>query len=393
MSKSLEYLDDQVVVDLAKRLIKNQSISGNEKKIATLMAIEMKKAGFYRVQYDESNNIVGVMPGLTNGKTLVLAGNIDTVPPGAMINPFDPQEIDGSKLGTKGKVITGRGSCDMKAALAAMISAGGALKRARARLKGDYVVVGLANTKTGNSTGLNAVLKKFEIKPDFVISCAPTDLNINTAHPGQATFELIAKGKMTNIGNSETSENAILKMTKIINCIQENTILPEDKQFGKANMIISSIASQPIGESHSVPNLCQALLVRQFFKNENPEKIRNDFLNLLKVNNFKEQDVEINLKRSFNPHEVDPNTDIVSLIQEANEIAVGKPAKISHWGSGINISEMLDVSFPVVGIGPGNENFAHTPNEHVPVDQVIKAAKIYTALAEKICVQMKVKAQ
>ncbi len=393
MSKSIEYLDDQVVIDLTKRLIKNQSISGNEKKIATLMAIEMKKAGFYRVQYDESNNIVGVMPGLTNGKTLVLAGNIDTVPPGAMVNPFEPQEIDGSKIGTKGKVITGRGSCDMKGALAAMISAGSALKRARARLKGDYVVVGLANTKTGKSTGLKSVLKKFEIKPDYIVSCAPTDLNINTAHPGQATFEIIAKGKMTNIGNSEIGENAILKMAKIINCIQENTVLPEDKQFGKANMIISSIASDPIGESHSVPNICQALLVRQFFKNENPEKIRNDFLNLLKTNNFKEQDVEVNLKRSFSPHEVDPKADIISIIQDAVEIATGKQTKTGYWTSGINISEMLDVDFPVVGIGPGNENFAHTPNEHVPLDQVIKAAKIYTALAEKICVQMKVKAQ
>ncbi|MBN1330751.1 MAG: M20/M25/M40 family metallo-hydrolase [Candidatus Heimdallarchaeota archaeon] len=393
MSKSLEYLENNVVIDLTKRLIKNQSPSGNEKKIATLMAIEMKKAGFYRVQYDESNNIVGVMPGLTNGKTLVLAGNIDTVPPGSMANPFEPQEIDGSKLGSKGKVITGRGSCDMKGALAAMISAGSALKRARARLKGDYVVVGLTNTKIGKSTGLNAVLEKFEIKPDYIVACAPTDLNINTAHPGQATFEITAKGKMTNIGNSETCENAILKMTKIINCIQENTILPEDKQFGKANMIISSIASEPIGESHSVPNLCQALLVRQFFKNENPEKIKNDLLNLLKTNSFKEQDVDLNLKRSFAPHEVDSNVDIISIIQEANEIAVGKPTKISHWSSGINISEMLDTNFPVVGIGPGNENFAYTPNEHVSVDQVIKAAKIYTALAEKICVHMKVKAQ
>ncbi|MHA1212271.1 MAG: M20 family metallopeptidase, partial [Candidatus Heimdallarchaeota archaeon] len=293
MSKSLEYLDEQVVIELAKRLIKNKSESGNEKKIATLLAIEMKKAGFYRVQYDEHNNIVGIMPGLTNGKSLVLAGHIDTVPPGSMPDAFNPQQIDGSKLGTKGQVLTGRGACDMKGALAAMICAGSALKRARARLKGDFIVVGLAKTKTGESTGLKELLKKFELKPNFVVSCAPTDLEINTAHPGQATYELIAKGKMTNIGNSGAGENAVLKMNKIIDCIQANVSLPEDKQFGKANMIISSIASHPIGEAHSVPNLCQALLVRQFFKDEDPEKIKEDLKATLKANNFDETDIDI----------------------------------------------------------------------------------------------------
>ncbi|NHJ32683.1 MAG: M20/M25/M40 family metallo-hydrolase [Asgard group archaeon] len=391
MSKSLEYVDEQNSIDLTKRLIKSQSQSGNEKKLATLMAIEMKKAGFNLVQYDEHNNIVGIMPGLGRGKSLVLVGHLDTVPAGAMENPFNPVEIDGTKLGTRGKVITGRGACDTKAALAAMLCAGSALKRARARLKGDFVIIGLANTKTGKSTGLKQLIKKFELTPNFVVSCTPTNLEINTAHPGQATFEILAKGKMANIGNPKQGENAILKMNKIINYLKENAVLPEDKRFGKANMIISSITSNTVGESHSIPNLCQALLVRQFFNNENPETIRNEFLEILSKHNIKEQDVEINLKRFFKPHSVNSKEEIISIIQESRNIAFGKSAKISQWNSGVNVSEIFDIELPIVGFGPGDEKFAHTPIEHVPVDQVVKAAKAYTVLAEKICVQMKEK--
>lgn len=391
MSKVLEYVDEQPVIDLAKRLIKCQSLSGNEKKLATLMAIEMKKAGFNLVQYDEHNNIVGVMPGLTKGKSLVLAGHIDTVPPGSMINPFLAEEMDGSKLGTRGKIIKGRGACDMKGALAAMISTGSALKRARARLKGDFIVVGLAKTKIGKSSGLKALLNRFELKPDYIIACNPTNLEINTAHPGQAIYRIISKGKMTNIGNPNSGDNAILKMQKIITCLIDNTTLPEDKRFGKANLIISSISSNPIDEAHSVSYLCHALLVRQFFKNEHPEKIREDFLAILKQNNLKEQDVEINLERYFKPHDINPKEEIVELIQEARSIAIGKTTKISQWTSGANVSEIYDVNYPVVGIGPGDAKFAHTPNEHVPVNQVIEAAKLYVVLAEKICIQMKVK--
>ena len=114
----------------------------------------------------------------------------------------------------------------------------------------------------------NALLKKFELKPDYIVSCNPTNMEINTAHPGQAVYRIKAIGKMTNIGNASSGDNAILKMQKIINCIQSNATLPEDKRLGKANMIVSSISSDPTDEAHSVPYMCQALLVRQFFKNE-----------------------------------------------------------------------------------------------------------------------------
>lgn len=390
MSKSLQVIDEQPIINLAKRLIKSESPSGNEKKLATLMAIEMKKAGFNKVQYDEhTNDIVGVMLGLGKGKSLVLAGYIDTVQPGSMSEPFLAKEMDGSKLGTKGKVIYGRGACDMKAGLAAMISTGAALKRSRARLKGDFTIIGLANSKTGKSSGIKKLMQKFELNPDYLVSCAPTNLDINIAHPGQATYSVITKGKMSNIGYPSKGDNAILKMNKVIDCLINDSVLPEDKRFGKANMILSSISSLPLGESHSVPCLCQSLLVRQIFKGENPEKIKDDFMSILKKNNYKEDEIKISLMRQFKALETAPDVEIISILQDAKNLALGKPAKIGQWTSGVNISEIFDIDKPIVGFGPGDEKYAHSPYDHVPVDQIIKATKVYSVLAEKICVQMK----
>ncbi|MFW9924612.1 MAG: M20/M25/M40 family metallo-hydrolase, partial [Candidatus Thorarchaeota archaeon] len=162
-----------------------------------------------------------------------------------------------------------------------------------------------------------------------------------------------------------------------------------DKRFGEANLVVSSIESNPIGQSHSIPNVCKALLVRQIFENEDPAQIKNEFLNILRKNNYKEEDVSIKLTRFFKPLIVDTNTEIVSLLQDAKQLAIGKPSKIGQWTSGVNISEIFDVNMPIVGLGPGDEQFAHTPKEHVPIDQILQATKIYTVLAEKICVQMK----
>jgi putative aminopeptidase FrvX len=66
--KTVDSVDEQAVVNLAKRLVKNKSISGEEKKILTLLAIELKKAGFTKVQYDKKNfNIVGKVAGTGKG--------------------------------------------------------------------------------------------------------------------------------------------------------------------------------------------------------------------------------------------------------------------------------------------------------------------------------------
>jgi acetylornithine deacetylase/succinyl-diaminopimelate desuccinylase-like protein len=390
MSKSIDHIDEQAVIDLTKRLVKSESVSGNEKKLVTLLAIEMKKAGFNLVQYEKNNNnIVGVLPGSGKGKTLCLVGHIDTVPEGGMKDAFNPKIVDGSKFGTKSKVLTGRGTCDMKTALAAMISAAGALKRSRSRMKGDFIVVGLANTKTRKNAGLQEVLKKFDLHPDFVVSGAPTNLEINTAHPGQAIFEIITKGKMANIGNRAIGENAILKMNNIIDCLVENVKLPKDERFGQANMIISSMLSKPVGESHSVPNLCQALLVRQYFANEDPTKIKDDFYKILKKNGFKKEEILVNLHRAIVPYKVEPKEQIIDIIQEVRSFVVGKKASLGEWTGYTTISDIYKIDLPVVGIGPGDEKYAHTAIEHVPVDQIALAAKIYSVLGERICVAMK----
>ncbi|MEA2070885.1 MAG: M20/M25/M40 family metallo-hydrolase [Asgard group archaeon] len=387
MVKSTKYIDERSVLNLAKRLIKTQSISGNEKKLVTLLAIELKKAGFNRVQYDEQNyNIIGTLPGLSKGMSLMLVGHLDTVPAGGMEKPFQGLEMEGSKFGTNGKVIYGRGACDMKAALAAMISAGGALKRARVRLKGGFTFVGLTNTKNGHSKGLEDVLSKFELDPDYILSCAPTNMNINVGHPGEAIFDILTYGKMTNIGALNKGENAILKMQKILKYLLNETSLPEDKIYGKANMFVSSIISKPVRANSLVPSQCKANLVRQYFKNEKPEEIKKELLDLLKKYNFKEkEDVKISLKRSFPPLQTKENSEIISFIQQSYQEIIDKKTEIGFWKNGINLSEILNVDYPIVGFGPGDDTLMHTAEEHVPINQIITAAKIYAALAEQIC--------
>ena len=112
-------------------------------------------------------------------------------------------------------------------------------------------------------------------------------------------------------------------------------------------------------------------------------------MNILKKNNYKEDEIKIKLIRYFKALETATDTEIISILQDAKNLAIGKSAKIGQWTSGVNISEIFDIDKPIVGFGPGDEKFAHSPYDHVQIDQVVKATKVYSVLAEKICVQMK----
>jgi len=130
-------------------------------------------------------NLVGIWRGQGGGRSLILNGHVDVVPPGppekwTVAGPWSGEIIDGK--------IYGRGSTDMKGGIAAAIIAVKALVKAGYRPKGDVLiqcVVGEEHHET--SAGVGAVLER-GYRADAAIVCEPSTppdkLSINTASPG-----------------------------------------------------------------------------------------------------------------------------------------------------------------------------------------------------------------
>ena len=108
-----------IVVELCRKLIREQSYSGEEKGVAEILGDNMKAMGFDEVKMDRYGSIVGCIKGKKPGKKILFDGHIDTVPvtdPAKWIHPpFEAEIADGK--------IYGRGSSDMKGAVAAMTCA------------------------------------------------------------------------------------------------------------------------------------------------------------------------------------------------------------------------------------------------------------------------------
>ncbi len=119
-------------------------------------------------------NVTGILKGTGNGRSLMLCGHMDTVPAYGMNDPFSGRVEDGK--------LYGRGSCDMKGPLAAMLAAFIGIKRSGLPLKGDLVFAGVIDEEqTGKGVEYLAQNGPFV---DGAVIGEPTDMRLALGHKG-----------------------------------------------------------------------------------------------------------------------------------------------------------------------------------------------------------------
>lgn len=133
-------------------------------------------------------NVVGTFHGVGNGPRLVLNGHIDTVPAGDEHRwthaPFGAEVSEGR--------LYGRGACDMKGALAAILTALRAIRNAGIRLQGSVCVQSVIGEEDGGLGTFAALVKGY--RGDAAVVCEPTRLAVAPAQPGFAIFRLTIPG-------------------------------------------------------------------------------------------------------------------------------------------------------------------------------------------------------
>jgi acetylornithine deacetylase len=157
---------------------------------------------------DGRPSIVAVAHGSGGGRSLMLNAHLDTVSVDAMEDPFSAR-VDGGRL-------YGRGSYDMKGALAAAMLA--VRDAAKAGLSGDVVLAAVADEEL-DSIGTEAVLER--LQTDAAIVCEPSELRVATAHRGFVAFEIETAGVAAHGSMPELGEDAIGKIAPVLTRIAE----------------------------------------------------------------------------------------------------------------------------------------------------------------------------
>ena len=406
-------MTDDMVAEVV-RLVQIPSVSGTdaENDAQSHMASVMTQAGLdvdhwaidldemlahpdfpgVEVERSEAWGLVGRLPGIGDGPTLMLNGHVDVVPIG---NPnawtHDPfgGHIEGGRL-------YGRGSCDMKAGLIAAFWAVRAIQAADVRLRGDLLLASVQGEEDGG-LGTFAMLRRGWTADACVIP-EPTGLDIVPANSGSLTFRLTVHGHATHASRRTEGVSAIEKFWPVWEALARL----ETRRHGKVDPLAArwplahplSIGTLHAGDwASSVPDLLRAEGRLGVALDEPVDDAKRDLERAVAEacdsdEWLRAHPVEVEWwGGQFASGRLPAESDLVQRVNAAHRVASGD-AKADVWAAPYGSDLRLLIGqggIPTLQYGPGDVALAHGPDEFVPIADIAVTARSLALLALDIC--------
>lgn len=375
-------MDDQDLIQLTQELVRIPSPTYDEGDVAAFLASAMKPI-FHQVDTDEMHNVVGLLKGTRDGPTVLFNGHLDHVDPGEMEEPYAGKLVDGQRFGVAGQVIYGRGASDMKGAIAAMVAAASELRQEG--FSGQLILMAVVQEEAALGAGTKRVMKDLKESPVVAISGEATNGQIYLGHRGRVEFELETIGRTAHASNPGRGLNAVLLMNEFLNG-WPRLPMPEHPLVGRCTSAITAISCSP-GRLSILPDRCRLVLDNRFLPGESPQRPYQDLVALLEEVARANPDFRYSLKiaKIFPPYLVPPENPYVRLLSAVVSDITGQAPAVGCWLFGTDGAFLVnDFGLPTIGFGPANEFFAHTPEDHVPVSDLVRAKKVYVEFVKRL---------
>lgn len=358
------------LVNFLREMVRIPSLSGQEKKIAHRAKEEMERAGFDEVFMDAIGNVVGR---IGSGRVRILYdAHMDTVDIG------DRKSWKHDPFGAeyKGGTIYGRGACDDKAGVASAIYGGKLI--AALGLRGDYTlyIASSVDEESAVGRGIEYLLTEGRLKPHYVVLAEPSSLNVIRGHKGRVGLKISVRGKSAHAGTPWKGTNAIYKMAPLIQKIEKlNSRLSSSRPLGKGTITVTKIDCEK-ASLNAVPDNCTIYLDRRTNDRETAQSVKRELRTLIA------RDGKLEILQKFFPAWELPRRHplVVSSVKTYQTLFKIRP-KVLLWPFCSNGSYTKgEKDIPTIIFGAGEEKFAHTADEQVKVEQLVKAAMFYAML-------------
>jgi putative selenium metabolism hydrolase len=375
-----------------QELVRIPSLSTHEEAVASRLADEMRRVGFSEVWTDRVGNVVGRI-GAGSGPKLLLNGHMDVVDVGDLSRwPHPPYEAV-----IENGVLYGRGACDMKGGLAAMVYAVEALRDAGVQLAGDLYVVGVVQEEPCEGLAVQVLVEKEGIRPDYVVLGEPSDLQIRVGHRGRLEMQVKVRGRAAHASAPDLGSNAIHNAARLIFGIELLAPrLASDAFLGQGTVAVTEIESQAASRN-AVPDSCTFYIDRRLTLGETERKALAEIQNII---NTEEIDAQVSVteyraasycgydcqaRSSFPAWAMPQDHPLVQALVRSVRETLGYRPRLGRWNfstDGAYTAGMANI--PTVGFGPGEERYAHTQHEQVRLNDIVDAARVYAQLAVEL---------
>lgn len=326
---------------------------------------------YRQVVFPNRPNVVARVAGADPGRRIVLEAHMDTVSAAGMsIEPWKA-EIKSGKL-------YGRGACDTKAGLAAMMHAVASL--VEQKLTPNCEVMFAATVDEEYSYRGVVALCESDFRADVAIVAEPTGLQAVIASKGLVRWKIEARGKAAHSAKPHLGVNAIVHMAKVIMAIQQDTLeltRIEHRLLGPATCNVGLVRGGV--QINFVPDRCEIEIDRRLLPDETIDSVLAHYQTLVDSVTKDDPTMQVVMHHPMltdRPLETDasslPVQTMVDVLRrlglDATLIGVPFCSDASKFGA---------IGIPSMILGPGSIDQAHAAIEFVDCDQVIRAVDIY----------------
>jgi acetylornithine deacetylase/succinyl-diaminopimelate desuccinylase-like protein len=340
---------------------------GGEQRVADFLAATAARGGldveFQEVFPSRANLLARLAPSSRNArKRILLAPHMDTVG-GESPEIFQPREAAGR--------LHGRGACDTKGSIAAMLTALIELARSPQRPKDTEIVfAGLVDEENGQAGSRALVAKGFAA--DLAIVGEPTNLQVVTAHKGDLWLQLETRGKAAHGSRPDLGRNAVHEMARIVDLFQTTYAAALKRRrhplLGNPTVSVGTIAggSQP----NIVPDQCRISIDRRTIPGETEAGVRREIKALLRMHKLSAN--LLNIRNAPCPA-METNLEL-PLVKTFMQVArQRKPAGVHYF---CDAAVLASGGIPSMVFGPGDIAQAHTADEWISLRQLEKGTRM-----------------
>jgi succinyl-diaminopimelate desuccinylase len=372
---------EEEVISLLRKLVQipSRNPPGEEREIAEYVVEKMRSWGFdARLVPEPFSNrpqAVAALKGSEGQPKLVLNGHLDTVPLGARERwRFDPFSGD-----VKAGRLYGRGACDMKGGIAAMMLAAKAVRESGVGLKGDLILQFAVGEEKGEP-GTKTLLIDKGYGGDWGIVLEPTSLQVITAEKGLLWLDVEIQGKPAHASTPELGVNPIEKAARFIICLREyGAKIGETKHPLLGGAVCTATMIEAGIKENVVPGSCTVTLDRRLLPHETLDGVEREIQEILSDMQTRDPDFEGKIRRrgeGFAAAEIPVNSFIAQIVKENVKRITGKTPEPSGAAYGTDARNFInDAQIPAIIFGPGDAADAHTYDESVEIRQVVECAK------------------
>jgi acetylornithine deacetylase/succinyl-diaminopimelate desuccinylase-like protein len=328
-----------------------------EQRVVDFLAATAAQAGLeidlQPVLPGRSNFLARLTPREKTRCRIVLAPHLDTV--NGSDDLFTPRKKNGRLIG--------RGACDTKGSVAAMVTAICELARRPSRpAQTEIIFVGLMDEE--NAQAGSRALAGSRLQADLAIVGEPTRLRAVTAHKGDLWMILKTRGLSAHGAQPELGRNAIHAMARVVDLLETKYAAQLRRRrhalLGRPTINVGSIRGGT--QANIVPDRCEILVDRRTLPGETETRVEREIQVFLRQHGL---DVTFDRGRlaPCEPLETDPSLPLVSKFLRS--IGQRKPVGVNYF---CDASVLSRGGIPSIVFGPGNIAQAHTADEWIELD-------------------------